>query len=151
VYAIEGNAEAAAKARSEVAARGFQGRIEVIEGHSTRVDLPQRVDLLVHEILGEVASIEGAAHVLRDARARLLAPPPLPGVRTSIPAWEASFICPCELPDADYWSCPPRPRPRPRPRPLQHARSCSPATAPAPRGADPAGPGARAGQRSRSP
>lgn len=54
VYAIEANPEAAAAARSLVAAEGFANIVTIIEGYSTDVTLPERADLLLHEILGEV-------------------------------------------------------------------------------------------------
>ena len=39
--------------------RGLSEVVHVIKGLSTNVTLPERADLLVHEILGEIASIEG--------------------------------------------------------------------------------------------
>lgn len=83
-------------------------KITVIFGHSTKVDLPFKVDVVVHEILGEIASIEGAGRAIRDAQARhLLAFPSR--ARVSIPATASSFICPCEMPDGDFWAQQPFP------------------------------------------
>lgn len=80
VFAIEANAAAAEQAREAVAeavARGdvLSGVIEVIEGFSTDVTLPEKVDLLVAEICGSVASEEGLCHTMRDARLRHLRTP----------------------------------------------------------------------------
>ncbi|KAL1499717.1 hypothetical protein AB1Y20_012404 [Prymnesium parvum] len=88
VYAIEASAEAAARAREAVrAARLPPSAVEVLEGLSTAVELPEKVDLLVAEIAGSVASEEGAYATIRDARARFLRRPFDP----------ASYIpCACE-------------------------------------------------------
>mmetsp|Transcript_39872 Transcript_39872/g.125256 ORF Transcript_39872/g.125256 Transcript_39872/m.125256 type:complete len:265 (-) Transcript_39872:46-840(-) len=102
VYAIEANKEAFQVASKTVAERGLSDRIELIFGHSTQVKVPEKVDMLVHEILGEIASIEGAAYVIRDAQKRHLKEFPSKA-RTSIPVSASSFICPCEMPDSDYW------------------------------------------------
>ena len=83
--------------------RGLSDVIHVVKGLSTNVTLPERADLLVHEILGEIASIEGAPHVIRDAQHRFLHEFPAPHSRTSVPSSAASFICPCEMPDSEYW------------------------------------------------
>ena len=61
VYAIEANPTAAAAARALVAAEGFADVVTIIEGYSTDVTLPEKADLLLHEILGEVASAGAAA------------------------------------------------------------------------------------------
>ena len=46
------------------------GTIEIIEGFSTAITLPERADLLVAEIIGSVASEEGMYTSIRDARLR---------------------------------------------------------------------------------
>ncbi|MFB9904435.1 50S ribosomal protein L11 methyltransferase [Allokutzneria oryzae] len=74
VYAIEVIPEAARKAREAVARAGVADRVTVLEGLSTRIELPERVDLLVSEIIGTIGGSEGAEHVLDDARERFLKP-----------------------------------------------------------------------------
>jgi SAM-dependent methyltransferase len=72
VYAIEAQPEAAQRAR-EVIKRATdvpQGTIEIVEGFSTRVTLPEKVDLCVAEIIGSIASEEGLHATIRDAQAR---------------------------------------------------------------------------------
>ena len=59
VFAVEANAEAAAAARQTVAAEGLEAQITIIEGYSTDVTLQRGVDLLLHEIIGEIAPAEG--------------------------------------------------------------------------------------------
>ena len=61
VYAVEANAEAAEAARATVAAAGFADKITILDGYSTDVRLPEPVDLLLHEIFGEVVGAEGVA------------------------------------------------------------------------------------------
>jgi len=81
----------------------MSNKVTVLHGHSFDVTLPQQVDLVVHEILGEVAGIEGVARVIRDAQHRLLSAFPSP-LRTSIPASATSWVAACEFPDAEYWA-----------------------------------------------
>mmetsp|Transcript_30646 Transcript_30646/g.67097 ORF Transcript_30646/g.67097 Transcript_30646/m.67097 type:complete len:472 (+) Transcript_30646:995-2410(+) len=45
-------------------------RVELHHGLAAHVDLPGDVDLIVHEILGHVASSEGAVKAIRELRAR---------------------------------------------------------------------------------
>lgn len=76
VYTIEANAEAAKRARKVLKdAKVPPTQVEVLEGFSTAVQLPERVDLLVAEIIGSVASEEGAYATIRDAQARFLLRP----------------------------------------------------------------------------
>lgn len=72
VYAVEANADAAAEARAAVARATdvAPGTIEVVEGFSTEITLPEKVDLLVAEISGSIASEEGMYTSIHDARLR---------------------------------------------------------------------------------
>ncbi len=72
VYAIEANTQAAAEARAAVARATdvAPGTIEVIEGFSTAITLPEKADLLVAEISGSIASEEGMYTSIQDARLR---------------------------------------------------------------------------------
>jgi protein arginine N-methyltransferase 1 len=56
VYAIEADPLSAAKARDAVSAAGFSEVVEVVEGISTQVTLPEKVDVLVSETVGSIAS-----------------------------------------------------------------------------------------------
>ena len=77
VYAIEASPQAAKRAREAVskASDVKPGTIEVIEGFSTSVTLPEKADLCVAEIVGSIASEEGLHATIRDAQARLLKRP----------------------------------------------------------------------------
>lgn len=71
VYAIEGKKETFDLAQSELKP---EEPIELLFGLSTDVELPERVDVCVSEIIGEIASSEGAIPYLEDARRRFLKP-----------------------------------------------------------------------------
>ncbi|HEX6369931.1 MAG TPA: 50S ribosomal protein L11 methyltransferase [Longimicrobium sp.] len=73
VYAIE-EAPVGAVARRLFAANGLAGRVELVPGHSTRVRLPERADVLVTETFGHGPLSEDVLVALADARRRLLKP-----------------------------------------------------------------------------
>jgi hypothetical protein len=108
VFAVEANAEAAASARRTVAAEGLASQITVLDGYSTDVTLPRPVDLLLHEIIGEIASAEGVVAAVRDAGARHLRRGARPGP-LSIPARARTLLAPCEFPGRDYFDALPHP------------------------------------------
>lgn len=108
VFAIEANAEAAAAARAAVADQGLAERITVLEGYSTDVTLPRSADLVIHEILGEIASAEGVVSALVDAGRRHLQPAGS-SAPVSIPARARTLLAPCEFPGSDYFDALPFP------------------------------------------
>ena len=77
VYAIEAQPEAARRARQVVREAGFENIIEVLDGFSTAVSLPEKADLVVAEIVGSIASEEGIYATIRDAQSRLVKRPDL--------------------------------------------------------------------------
>jgi len=74
VYAIEANKEAAALARNAVRKAGYDDKITILEGFSTDITLPDgiKADFAIAEIVGSVASEEGAIATILDAHTRLL-------------------------------------------------------------------------------
>jgi len=54
VYAIEVNQAAYLAACEVVRTAGFEETITVLQGYSTEVELPEKVEVLVHEIIGEI-------------------------------------------------------------------------------------------------
>ena len=73
VYAIE--PEPIIQVAREVAAsNGFAGRIEFIEELSTKVSLPERVDIIVSDLNGVLPWYQQHFRALADARQRFLAP-----------------------------------------------------------------------------
>jgi len=75
VYAIEANPQAAELAQQRVQSLGYGDVIEIITGFSTDITLPQKVDVCIAEIVGSVASEEGAYATLADAAQRLVKEP----------------------------------------------------------------------------
>ena len=74
VYAIESNPEVAASARQFVQRSGLQQQIEIFEGFSTEITLPEKADFIVAEIVGSIASEEGAYATILDAQRFLKEP-----------------------------------------------------------------------------
>lgn len=80
VYAVEGDAAAAAAAQKHVeqlvqAGSLAAGRIVVLHRFSTELtpaDVPERVDMVLHELLGTFASSEGVRYFLGAAQPRVL-------------------------------------------------------------------------------
>mmetsp|Transcript_23553 Transcript_23553/g.52213 ORF Transcript_23553/g.52213 Transcript_23553/m.52213 type:complete len:546 (+) Transcript_23553:1000-2637(+) len=83
VYAIEANKEAAETARETIAKKGYDDIITVLEGFSTDITLPNddKVDLVVAEIIGSIASEEGVVATIADAHKRFAKNP------TSAKSW----------------------------------------------------------------
>jgi protein arginine N-methyltransferase 1 len=74
VYAIEADPAAAVGAIEAVAEAGLSDRVTILAGLSTQVTLPERAEVCVSEIIGNIATAEGAIAVLNDARRRLCTP-----------------------------------------------------------------------------
>jgi hypothetical protein len=77
VYAIEANPYSVASARRLVQEKGLQDQVEIIQGYSTEVTLPEKAEVLLHEIVGYFGSDEGMVRVVHDARQRLLVDKPI--------------------------------------------------------------------------
>ena len=74
VYAIEEIDSVYRAAGARAFALGLDDRIRVLHGRSTGVELPERVELCVSEIIGSIGSAEGVIPTLDDARRRFLVP-----------------------------------------------------------------------------
>ena len=68
MYAIERNEDAYRRANDLINNLGLTDRIILIHGDATQVQLPERVDVCVSEILGTIGSSEGVVSLLNDAR-----------------------------------------------------------------------------------
>jgi len=68
VYAIEADPEAARQADLLIKSRKLEHKIRVITGYSSAVELPEKVDLCVSEIIGNIGGAEGAINILNDAK-----------------------------------------------------------------------------------
>ncbi len=132
VYAIEGNRQAFERAKLAVAEQNLTDRVGVLFGYSANVSLqelpppPSSVDeagadakagsaewpgvqLVIHELLGEIAGMEGAAYAIADAHRRHIAPPAAQHAgaeapRVSVPYGARTFIAPTAFPPPEYWS-----------------------------------------------
>ena len=90
VYAIE--AEPIAElARSIARASGFADCIQVLRGHSSEIELPERADVIVSDQIGRFGFEAGLLPLFADARARFLKPG---GVL--VPASLDLFVAPVE-------------------------------------------------------
>jgi amino acid adenylation domain-containing protein len=68
VYAIEVLEESFRKAAASLEALGLADRIQLIHGNAREVELPEKVDVCVSELVGAIGGAEGAAVLLNDAR-----------------------------------------------------------------------------------
>jgi amino acid adenylation domain-containing protein len=93
VYAIEILPEAYEHACRLVSRLGLDERITVIRGEAGTVELPERVDVCVSELIGTIGSCEGVIPILNDARRFLK-----PGGRM-IPERCVTWIAAASLPD----------------------------------------------------
>lgn len=73
VYAVEYN-DAIEVARQMAAANGYADRITFIQELSTRVNLPEKADVIISDLRGVLPLLEHHIPSLVDARERLLAP-----------------------------------------------------------------------------
>jgi hypothetical protein len=73
VYAVEAN-EKAFKSSLEFIRQQKLENVEIIHGFSDRIELPERCDVLVHDLVGDIGSSEGMVPFVDDVRRRLLTP-----------------------------------------------------------------------------
>eukprot|EP00434_Breviolum_minutum_P021780 symbB.v1.2.019225.t1/scaffold1565.1/size111341/12 len=99
VYAVEASKFAAEAAQAELQNNKV---VSLIRGQSQDIELPEPVDLIVHEILGEIASREGVVASLRDAE-RFLSATAKQGKRWSVPSRARTFLAPAEMPKPTYF------------------------------------------------
>jgi ribosomal protein L11 methyltransferase PrmA/PRMT5 arginine-N-methyltransferase len=101
VYAIDASG-LTQLAREIFAANGFADRAVCIKGLSTRVDLPEKVDVIVGDLIGRFGFDGGLVEYYADARRRMAKP----DVRT-IPSKVDLIVAPAEAPqtwaEVDFW------------------------------------------------
>jgi amino acid adenylation domain-containing protein len=68
IYAIELREDAWRRASELIQRLGLEEKITLIHGESTNVQLPEKVDVCVSEVLGTIGSSEGVIKILNDAR-----------------------------------------------------------------------------------
>lgn len=74
VYAVERSSNLSKLARKFFDHNGLGEKITIIEGDSSRIELPEKADVLVSEIIGNDPLAEGILPCYEDARRRLLKP-----------------------------------------------------------------------------
>ncbi|OYX71643.1 MAG: hypothetical protein B7Y95_12425 [Rhizobiales bacterium 32-66-11] len=74
VYAVDRLEATARKARETVEKLGLSDRIEVIHGDAMTVQLPEKVDACISEIVGAIGGAEGSAKIINGARPLLADP-----------------------------------------------------------------------------
>ena len=94
VYAIELLEASFLAAQARVRELGLEDHITILHGDATRVELPEKVDVCVSELVGAIGSMEGVIPILNDAFRFLNEG----GVM--IPWRSVSRIAPVTLPDA---------------------------------------------------
>jgi hypothetical protein len=73
VYAVEANKRAYQEALKFLKARKIDN-VHLIHGFSDKITLPERCEVLVHDLIGNIASAEGMVPFIEDAKRRLLTP-----------------------------------------------------------------------------
>jgi protein arginine N-methyltransferase 1 len=105
VYSIETGGMVAV-AREVARANGYADRVVFIKGYSTHVDLPERVDVVVADQIGNFGFNAGIIQFFADARRRFLKPE---GV--TIPLRMSLVLAPVEAPDfygqVEFWNTSP--------------------------------------------
>ncbi len=101
VYAVE-EGPIIGLAREVAAANGFRDRITHIKGLSTRIELPERVDVVVADQIGRFGFEAGILQYFADARARFLKPDgaTIPG---EIGLCVALVECPELFAQVEFW------------------------------------------------
>ncbi len=74
VYGLELNEDLLAATTERLGAAGHAASFRPVHGLSLDVTLPETVDVIISETLGNLADNEGAVEILDDARRRFLAP-----------------------------------------------------------------------------
>src|SRR3974390_2329833 len=73
VYAVEANKRAYKESLAFLKARNINN-VHLMRGFSDKITLPERCDVLVHDLIGNIASAEGMIPFIEDAKRRLLTP-----------------------------------------------------------------------------
>lgn len=74
VYAVEVRPQAARVARAVIAANGLADRITVVESDALEVELPEPVDVIVNELIGDFGTDENIQECVRAVADRSLKP-----------------------------------------------------------------------------
>ena len=95
VYGIEVNHKILALAERKLGEAGFADRFKPVSGLSFDVELPERVDLIISELIGNFGDNEDCHRILADAQKRFLKPGGL-----MLPLRVTTFFVPVSSPEA---------------------------------------------------
>lgn len=99
VRAIESIPDSAVRA-TELAKKRPQYDIEVLSGEATTVEVPERAEVCVAELVGSIGGAEGIAAVLDDVRERLLTPGA--AVIPAVVGTRAAAVCAQDLLEGEF-------------------------------------------------
>ncbi|MCP4220708.1 MAG: hypothetical protein GY765_39135, partial [bacterium] len=68
VYALEMLDESYQKAKKKIKSLGMEDKITLIHGDATKIELPEKADVLLHEIVGSIGGSEGCTVILNNTR-----------------------------------------------------------------------------------
>ena len=94
VYAVELNTNMASLAQQLFERNGVADRITIINNHSTQIELPEKADVMISEIIGDDPLCEDILPITEDAVKRLLKPD-----ARLIPSSIQLFALPVVIPD----------------------------------------------------
>lgn len=72
VYTIEAKQESYEASKTLIESLGLTEKIKIIQGISTEIEIEEKADIFLHEIIGDIGSDEGSVLVSNDARKRFL-------------------------------------------------------------------------------
>ena len=101
VYAIETNEVAYNNAKQLIQQNGLSEKISIIHGHSNDIQLPEKCDIVINEIIGEIASSEGVHAAINCIKSKYLNTEK--NKIWSIPDYVQTYLAPVEFPDSAYW------------------------------------------------
>lgn len=93
VYGIDVNPNRIPQALERIQAAGFQEKFQIFNALSGDVALPEKADIIISEVLGNLGDNEDMVRILNDARTRFLKPDGL-----MLPARTETFLVPVSSP-----------------------------------------------------
>ncbi|ETO32220.1 hypothetical protein RFI_04897 [Reticulomyxa filosa] len=107
VIAMEVNKQAFVSASEVIRQNNLSEKISLYQGYSNELEWPQnekKSDIIVHEIIGEIASCEGVYYAVEDALNRFLTDSAFGRNKVvSIPYRVQTYLTVVEFPDVEYW------------------------------------------------
>ncbi len=96
IYAVEIIEEAYQKAFNKIKTLGLEDKIIVIHGDATQIELPEKIDCCISEIVGSIGGAEGAAKIINEIH------PKMNENFSMIPSSSISKVAAVTLPKNDF-------------------------------------------------